>query len=102
MLRRTVLKTLLGTLVAGFVGLGTHLGFAAERLDAETLKKRLQTRTKANEEFVDKVVKLVAAKKLSERSLHGAYATAMKYRSNRFAYFSAAIKKLAKNEGVSL
>jgi len=102
MLRRTLLKSLLGTLVAGFVGLGTRLGFAAEKLDAETLKRRLQTRTKANEEFVDRVVKLVAAKKLSEKSLHGAYFTAMKYRSNRFAYFTAAIKKLAKNEGVTL
>ncbi|MCL2304737.1 MAG: hypothetical protein FWC43_05280 [Planctomycetaceae bacterium] len=102
MLRRTLLKSLLGAFVAGFVGLGAHLGFAAERLDAETLKKRLQTRTKANEEFVDKVVKLVAAKKLSEKSLHGAYSTAMKYRTNRFAYFSAAIKKLAKSEGITL
>jgi len=102
MLRRTVLKTLLGAFVAGFFGLGTRLGFAAERLDAVTLKKRLQTRTKANEAFVDKVVNLVAVGKLSEKSLHGAYATAMRYRSNRFAYFSAAIKKLAKNEGVLL
>ena len=102
MLRRTVLKSLLGTLIAGFVGLGACLGFTAERLDAETLKKRLQTRTKANEEFVDTVLKLVADKKLSEKSLHGAYSTAMKRRSNRFAYFSAAIKILAKNEGVVL
>jgi len=102
MQRRTVLKSLLGLLVAGFVGLGTRLGFAAEKLDAATLKKRLQTRTKANEEFIDRVVKLVADKKLSQRSLHGAYYTAMKYRSNRFAYFSATIKRLAKNEGVTL
>ena len=102
MLRRTVLKTLLGALVAGFAGLKTHLGFAAERLDAATLKKRLQTRTRANDEFIDKVVGLVAAKKLSERSLHVAYGAAMRYRSNRFAYFSTAIKRLAKNEGITL
>ena len=102
MLRRTLLKSLLGALVAGFVGLGTRLGFAAEKLDAATLKKRLPTRTKANEEFVDKVVKLVTDKKLSEKSLHAAYSAAMKRRTNRFAYFSAAIRKLAKDEGVTL
>jgi len=89
-------------LVAGFVGLGAHLGFAAERFDAATLKRHLQPRTKVNEAFIDRVVNLVAAKKLSQRSLHAAYAAAMRYRSNRFAYFSAAIKKLAKDEGVSL
>ncbi len=91
-----------GALVAGFVGLGTHLGFAAEKLDASTLKKRLQTRTKEHDAFIDKVLKLVADNKLSEKSLHGAYALAMKNRSNRFAYFSAAMKKFAKNEGVTL
>ena len=89
-------------MVAGFIGLGTHLGFAAEKLDAEILKKRLQTRTSSQEAFIDKVLKLVTEKKLSQRSLQGAYSTAMKQRSNRYAYFSAAIKKLAKDEGVSL
>jgi len=102
MLRRTVLKSLLGALAAGFVMLGGSLGFAAEKFDASTLKKRLQTRTKAQEAFVDRVVELVAEKKLSEKSLRAAYSTAMKNRSNRFAYFSAAIRKLAKDEGVTL
>ena len=102
MQRRTVLKTLLGGMVALFTGFGVRLGLAAERLDSETLKKRLQTRTKEHEAFIEKIVKLVADKRLSEKSLHGAYSLAMKYRSNRFAYFSAAIKKLAKTEGITL
>lgn len=100
--RRTLIKGIFGGIVALCVGLGASLGFSAEKLDAETLKKRLATRNREEEKFIEKVVRLMNEKKLSEKSVNAAYKFAMKRRTKRFAYFAASIKKLAKNEGVDL
>lgn len=111
--RRTFIKGIFSGLTVLGVGVASRTGLAAsvrnqkqkqneKGLSAATLKKQLLVRTKEEEKFVDKVVQLRNNKKLSEKSVNAAYTRAMKERSKRFAYFSAAIKKLAKQEGVNL
>ncbi|MGL6225228.1 MAG: hypothetical protein ACRC10_01225 [Thermoguttaceae bacterium] len=74
-----------------------------DKLDADTLKKILRARTKAECDFVDLVDSLRKTGKLSERAVYAAYRYAMRHRtSSRCQYFIQSIRLFAKEEGVIL
>ena len=57
-------SSLLLAVLLGIMATGGRPAVAADRLDADTIKAALRTATPAEEAFVDRVVQLMAQKKL--------------------------------------
>ena len=98
MKRRTVLQIIVG----GIAALFTVPAYALEQIDPTTMKNKLYTKTKEENDFIDKVHKLMNEGVLPQSNVYSAFRYALKRRANRFTYFSVAIKKLAKDRGISL
>ncbi|MGL6195437.1 MAG: hypothetical protein ACRC2T_11510 [Thermoguttaceae bacterium] len=96
MKRRNFLFGVFGT-TAAFCAFQTgSTAFGQEKIDADMLKKKLPARSKDDEEYIDKVISMRDTGKLTNNQVLAAYNYAMKKRSNRFAYFSAAMNKIMK------
>ena len=98
MKRRTLLQIIVGSVAALF----TVPAYALEQIDPTTMKNKLYAKTQGEKDFIDKVYKMMNEGKLPQSSVYSAFRYALKRRTNRFTYFSVAIKKLAKDNGVSL
>ncbi len=100
--RRTWLKSLLAGIGFYFLGGFPKTLTAQERIDADSLKKKLAVKTKKEEAFIDRVDALRKSGALSEQQITAAYRYALKRRSERFLYFATAIRQLAKRSKVDL
>lgn len=88
---------------AGWITLSSRpLSAADDGLDPEVLKSSLRTATPEENGFIEYVVGLARAGRISPKIVQAAYLFAKTKPKHRFQYFKFAVIRLAAEEGVRL
>lgn len=99
-MHRKELSTVILTFV--LVGFLTRAAWAATKLDVETIKAGLQTVTKEEDGFVQRVVTLMDQGKLPRKTVETAYLWAKRKPQRKFQYFRQALILLAARQGIKI
>jgi len=99
MRRRTLIAAIGWSILGSFPG--SEL-YAADRLDAATIKAGLRTTTREEEGFVGRAVALVDQGVLPEKLVEGVFNWARRKERHRFQYFKRALTIQAAKIGVRL